>query len=111
MEELKSKSTTEIKAVLDAIVATMPKYLRPRAEQLAVETLQAARHRLQDVQQSVQVALEEKQREVSGALSPAIQERLMEGYKEASDAKMGRGYFSRLKVTALGCEQDCVRVD
>ncbi|KAI0663009.1 hypothetical protein C8Q70DRAFT_485063 [Cubamyces menziesii] len=95
LKRLKSKIAPEIKTVLDAVVASTPKYLRPRAEQLAVETLQAARRRLQDVQESIQVALENKQREVSGALSPTIQRRLMEGYKEACNVEKGEGYFTR----------------
>ncbi|KAI0334803.1 hypothetical protein GY45DRAFT_1431300 [Cubamyces sp. BRFM 1775] len=97
LKGLKSEAATEIKTVLDAVVATMPKYLRPRAKELAAETLQTARYRLQDVQESVQVALEKKQREVSGALSPSIQEQLMDGYKEACDAVRGRGVFARQK--------------
>ncbi|KAH9894234.1 hypothetical protein C8Q73DRAFT_790796 [Cubamyces lactineus] len=97
LKGLKSKTATEIKTVLDAVVATMPKYLRPRAEELAAETLQTAQHRLQDIQESVQAALNKKQREVSGALSPLIQEQLMDGYEKANNAERGKGVFARQK--------------
>ncbi|KAI0334787.1 hypothetical protein GY45DRAFT_1367245 [Cubamyces sp. BRFM 1775] len=91
-----------VESVLNAVVESVPPYLRPRATQLAKATLDKIRHRTRALYKSVRSGLESVQQSSSGFLGPFVQAQLLDGYQKATEVKRGKGRFIRQQDTFNG---------
>ncbi|KAI0370298.1 hypothetical protein BV20DRAFT_966971 [Pilatotrama ljubarskyi] len=91
---LEKRASTQVRLVLDEVVASAPPYLQKKAREEADETARQARRALRRVETSVQEALDALKMDIGLSLSPTVQGHLADGYELAAMEK-GTGSFRR----------------
>lgn len=96
---LEERAAAQIELLLGRVVASVPAYLQPRAQEVVRSIMRSARRELRSVRALVRTALDKLKTDLSQSLSPLVQSQLAKGYEDAS-LEVGRGSSRRQKVCA-----------
>ncbi|KAL1946555.1 hypothetical protein VTO73DRAFT_14659 [Trametes versicolor] len=94
---LEERAAAQIELLLGRVVASVPAYLQPRAQEVVRSIMRSARRELRSVRALVRTALDKLKTDLSQSLSPLVQSQLAKGYEDAS-LEVGRGSSRRQKA-------------
>lgn len=92
---LEERAAAQIELLLGRVVASVPAYLQPRAQEVVRSIMRSARRELHNVRALVRTALDKLKTDLSQSLSPLVQSQLAKGYEDAD------AYSPRLPPAAV----------